>query len=589
MDGSRQQPDLAYSETINYNITTISSRYAETDNGVIQGFLYVPALQSTDYCYEWAQENIPTNVTHRTDLPPTDLRRIAIAPWVDIECTQDYLSAARNEGIRAMLFYRPGGGTNSKPRSGNDIIWALDDSFLWKEQNRFPVYALPSLLGEEIVNHLADYNGDVSSVPNGSEISEVYQPNDGDYIRIWTEITVSTESDIPQVWVFALAILAIIGGVILLTSGGMHGIHYRRRRALRRRVENGKVDLEALGIKKIPVPRWATKDQKRWPLLKYSPLDPPDGTQPPLSPMSSVFSGTTAGLSREAHRALFPTDHQPRCEICTRYFVNMSTLIKEAPCGHIFHPECIDEYTTKSSLCPLCKTCLLPKGWSPKISNAMVRRERSIRKCREVIEVDPDEECNGRPRRVETLFSRAPSPRSSNADLSGSQNQSRDTLSGVRQIPRALQNRPMWSRTSVRRTPPLNQLPTVSETESQHLPALPPSPASSQMPISRTPDTLTNLPSRPPSQPSPIPFPPQPAVTTNSQGDRAIQIEPVDEHPATELERIRPSPSSSTRRRRIRHFLGPDLEEESPKHPGMSKEIGLFNAVNPELTKSLLI
>ena len=36
----------------------------------------------------------------------------------------------------------------------------------------------------------------------------------------------------------------------------------------------------------------------------------------------------------------------------------------------------------------MCKQCMLPPGYSPKITNAMVRRERALRKLRERVEFD---------------------------------------------------------------------------------------------------------------------------------------------------------------------------------------------------------
>lgn len=55
---------------------------------------------------------------------------------------------------------------------------------------------------------------------------------------------------------------------------------------------------------------------------------------------------------------------QPTCAICLDDFVPASTTVRELPCGHIYHPRCIDLCLTQtSSLCPLCKKCVLPPDY----------------------------------------------------------------------------------------------------------------------------------------------------------------------------------------------------------------------------------
>jgi len=75
---------------------------------------------------------------------------------------------------------------------------------------------------------------------------------------------------------------------------------------------------------------------------------------------------------------------QPTCPICLDDFESGVTPIRELPCGHIFHPDCSDAFlSNNSSLCPMCKTSILPVGYCPvKITNTMVRRERALRRLR---------------------------------------------------------------------------------------------------------------------------------------------------------------------------------------------------------------
>jgi hypothetical protein len=83
------------------------------------------------------------------------------------------------------------------------------------------------------------------------------------------------------------------------------------------------------------------------------------------------------------------TNFQPTCHICLANFEHRVSIIRELPCGHILHPECIDEFLTEnSSLCPVCKQCMLAPGYCPKITNGMARRERALRKLRGSIDLD---------------------------------------------------------------------------------------------------------------------------------------------------------------------------------------------------------
>ena len=98
--------------------------------------------------------------------------------------------------------------------------------------------------------------------------------------------------------------------------------------------------------------------------------------------MSSPFTASTTA-----------TDYQPNCEICLEPYENRVTVIRELPCGHIFHPECIDQFLHEiSSLCPICKASMLPEGYCPRVTNDMVRRERAISRLRGHVEVQDDSE-----------------------------------------------------------------------------------------------------------------------------------------------------------------------------------------------------
>jgi len=85
---------------------------------------------------------------------------------------------------------------------------------------------------------------------------------------------------------------------------------------------------------------------------------------------------------------------QPTCAICLEDYESGVSEIRELPCGHIFHPACIDMFLANhSSLCPLCKKSAFPVGYCPaKITNAMVLRERNLRRIRSRVNLDAEAE-----------------------------------------------------------------------------------------------------------------------------------------------------------------------------------------------------
>lgn len=56
--------------------------------------------------------------------------------------------------------------------------------------------------------------------------------------------------------------------------------------------------------------------------------------------------------SKPFHMALF--DDNTDCIICMEKF-SENELVKQLPCGHIFHGECIDHWLTQQKNCPFCK------------------------------------------------------------------------------------------------------------------------------------------------------------------------------------------------------------------------------------------
>lgn len=206
-------------------------------------------------------------------------------------------------------------------------------------------------------------------------------------------------TSLPSLWVFLLIVLAVLLAVIAATSLAMHLIQRRRRRSLRRRIANGEVDLEALGIKRLTIP------------------------QPLLDKMPKYIYGTGAGertLEEEKLAGDMPAFHnfntsplsQPTCPICLEDFElasadNEGSTVRELPCHHIFHPECVDSFLRlNSSLCPMCKKSALPLGYCPQaVTSAMVRRERNVRRLRASADPSSSEMRGGHTRNSSMNFS----------------------------------------------------------------------------------------------------------------------------------------------------------------------------------------
>lgn len=412
------QSDIAYSADIEKNITILASKYAGTDNGVIQGLLYVPDIEDADPCKELEAQYIPDTAVRQADLPPSDYNLIALVPWYNATCTKSYLKAASVDPIRGFITYIPGDSTE-KPPEVQDETWNLYDHGAWKTSSKFPIYAVSGSIGASMMAELGLYSGNVSSVPYGQNITDLYSPSDDDYVRIWTEIHVSTPDTLPTIWVFILICIGVLLAFVALVSCLMHYIQRRRRSSLRHRVMSGEVNLEAMNIKRVPVP---IEHVEKFPLFTYN--YEPKITSVPASPTSprtpralshirtledasavdghnrfatSAPTGSEKGLASPFAKstvtgitnASTATDYQPNCTICLEDYENRATIIRELPCGHIYHPECIDEFLSEnSSLCPQCKASMLPKGYCPTITNAMVRRERAIRRLRDQIIVE---------------------------------------------------------------------------------------------------------------------------------------------------------------------------------------------------------
>ncbi|SMQ45505.1 unnamed protein product [Zymoseptoria tritici ST99CH_3D7] len=378
-------------------IRTLSTNGARP--GDQTGLLFTPNLLPGDACIDESSPYVPENVTRVDDLPP-NLRVLGLAPWTSSDCALKYMEAARTGATHALLFFIP--GIVGPPPEANDPRWTISSSRSWKGDNGFPTYALSSADGARLMEQSADYSGNLTSAPNGNVLADMY-PTD-DYVRLYASVNTGSGNTLPSLWVFLLVVLGILLVIIGLTSLSMHLIQRRRRNSLRRRVANGEVDLEALGIKRLTVPQEVLE---KMPLYVYGTMGRTAGSDADsLAKEEPVVVENTSRKSRKSRsppKAVETTGYhptalsQPTCPICLEDFEVASaesegTTVRELPCHHIFHPECVDVFLRdNSSLCPMCKETALPKGYCPSlITNAMVRRERMVRTMQRRAAQDPE-------------------------------------------------------------------------------------------------------------------------------------------------------------------------------------------------------
>ncbi|GAD92802.1 RING finger domain protein, putative [Paecilomyces variotii No. 5] len=398
---------ISFRFVLDGTIQTLSTNNSP-DQDSISGLLFVPSLDPEDPCNNVTAPFVPRNVTRETDLPDLGYDLIGLAPWVSIDCTESYLASARNAPASALVFYRAGSHDTSKPPPISDAVWTLNDGGAWRKNNPYPVYAIPGPAGNTLMNELAKYSGNTTNPEstNSSDLSNVQSSTD--FARLYGLISLKQpKSSLPSLWVFILAILGVLAFVVILSIVAIRIIQSRRRESLRRRIEAGEVDIESLGIKRMKVPR---EILDKIPVYTYPALTPPpkallsdeqtlastlrekDDDASAIAPAMPRFSDPHMSCSTlkdfdistielatirdsitDIKTEARLTFSQPTCAICLDDFIPGCSVVRELPCAHIFHPECVDAFLMKnSSLCPMCKKSVLPPDFCPtKVTNLM--------------------------------------------------------------------------------------------------------------------------------------------------------------------------------------------------------------------------
>ncbi len=348
----------------------------------------MPDLSASDPCANFSSQFLPQNVTRKADNPSAErYAMVAVAPWVSDhpECARSYMRATQADPSAGLFFFPTRSDAAFAAPVWDTPDWGVNSSTWndWVLDADFPIWGIPPDIGATLVQEMGKYSGNVTDAPFSSELARDHPPNNA--VRLFTRVALNSSRDtnpvLGRLWVFAILILAILCVVTGLTSLIMHLNQRRMRRDLRRRIGNGEVDLEILGIKRQKVPQ---KLLDKMPLYVYT-----SKLTPITSPPHETTPTSTQGLSLAERKNLPKRDvpfSQPTCPICLDDFEHDETVVRELPCQHIFHPECVDEFLrSNSSLCPMCKKSALPTGYCPEnITTSMVRRERALRRMREL-------------------------------------------------------------------------------------------------------------------------------------------------------------------------------------------------------------
>lgn len=254
-------------------------------------------------------------------------------------------------------------------------------------------------------------------------------------------------STMPGMWVFILAVLGAIVLMVIFAFLTMRHVQKKRRESLQRRLVSGEVDLEFLGIKRLVVPphilsalpvyvypgaeegdeHGASKERTENTCEETNGAKPKDTTTvteteindnasdnknnnqhsnphhppPALTIVTSHQDESISSILEEilppvptralgkrrrtvSSQTLTLTFSQHTCAICLDDFVPAESLVRELPCMHIFHPECIDTFLARdASTCPVCKQNVLPETFvEEQIGALLARREERVRRLR---------------------------------------------------------------------------------------------------------------------------------------------------------------------------------------------------------------
>lgn len=307
--------------------------------------MYVP--QVGDDCYRSNNGYIYPNGKFRTEDLPTGLRRIALAPARNETCFLSYVHQAYKDNATAAILFND--TMCSSPPYDLTQDWYLPLSVLAVKEN----------VGVSILNTM------VTVHDSGDDPSFIFRVG----ARLEYNPSRNVSKDVLGSF-FLTLVIALLGCSFLVA----HMIGQIQKCRLQRRVLNGEVNLEELGVKRLRIP---PEILATFPIRTYDEsLVQPRGAE----------NRPRNRLSNDTLQSYVAQNYQDECAICLDEFELGKTEVRVLPCRHLFHPECVGRYLLRqSSLCPLCKTSCLPAGYLPpgvRITYNTIRRERELRQAR---------------------------------------------------------------------------------------------------------------------------------------------------------------------------------------------------------------
>ncbi|KAI9367347.1 hypothetical protein BJX61DRAFT_312711 [Aspergillus egyptiacus] len=407
---------------LDHHIRTLSDQNAPKE-GPIRGLLFVPSLDGDVACEETTSPYIPTNVTRHRDVARFGDQAIGLAPWVTPDCSESFLESSKRVGTEALLFFLPS-DNDAKPPSADDSTWLINGAHSWESVSQFPVYAIPASAGTTLMEQLSRYSGNGTIPPGQLNEPASTSLGEGWDMRLSSLINIERSGKkSPSIWGFVLAVLGSMLVICITLLLLYQLVQKRRRERMQRRRETRDIDYENWALQHIPVPPGYLAKLPIYTYPEYDKVDEaipqertscgndrPDRSEAPAADVGQMRAGkktegeeaetqvakrdatglenarnaksATVGIedipSRPSSSESIPaticnsnvrypkhtnrmSHSQPTCAICLDDFIPASTTVRELPCGHIYHPECIDEaLTMNSSLCPLCKQSVLP-------------------------------------------------------------------------------------------------------------------------------------------------------------------------------------------------------------------------------------
>lgn len=308
---------------------------------------------------------------------------MAIFPWTGAACARAYLEKAKQDGVKGVFTFVLDQSLNGVPNA-SDPSWYLQGNDSWQSTYPYTVLAITSGTGLSLLTELSYYSGSMMAAPWGRNLTQEYG---NEYLpRIYAQVWSNYNSPSPPTWPFDVGVGCVLFFILVLYVP-LSAWFFRKRqvRSFQRRLQRGEIDLEALGIKQTTVPEELIN---KMPLYTFRvSAEAPDSTKTHdyrVECNQSEDVGSPPAIARSASE-MFSSSSQTACPVCLDDFVDDDTKVRELPCKHIFHPECVDLYLRdNSSLCPMCKRAALPLGYCPvKVTYPMVLQERVNRQMQQ--------------------------------------------------------------------------------------------------------------------------------------------------------------------------------------------------------------